>query len=63
MPNRNYNNGRSRISCGACEADDGLVGTWPRERLLAMYADFVAQVELAIARGLERRPESESRTA
>ena len=54
---------RSRLACSPNEPGDELEGGWPRERLLAMDPDFVAQMELAIARGLERRPESEGRAA
>jgi hypothetical protein len=41
------------------EPGDEREGDWPRERLIQMDADFVAAMQPAIERGLERRPDGE----
>jgi hypothetical protein len=45
-----------RLNLGAPEPDDAQDGAWPRERLEAMDARFVAQLERAIERGEEPMP-------
>jgi hypothetical protein len=49
------NGGVSALARGKAQPGDELQGTWTREELLRMHDRFVAAVESAIARGLERR--------
>ncbi len=45
-----------RLAMGPCEPGDEL-GAYTRQELIRMDADFCAAMELAISRGLERRPQ------
>jgi hypothetical protein len=56
-------NGRSKIALGEVQPDDRQIGEWTRERLIRMDARFCAAMQAAIERGLERRPDGESRAA
>ena len=47
----------SRVRDGHCEPGDEIAGGWTLERLLRMNDRFVARLEHAIARGLEKRPQ------
>jgi len=47
--------GASKLASGG-EPDDAQQGGWSRSALLKMDAKFVAAMERAIKRGLERRP-------
>jgi hypothetical protein len=51
----------SKLASEPTMPDDGRVGDYTRERLLAMDAAFCAAMARAIARGLERRPHGEPR--
>jgi hypothetical protein len=55
---RNHWRVRHRSKIGEAQPGDELNGTWSRERLEAMNAEFVAQVERAIRSGRERAPTS-----
>jgi hypothetical protein len=51
-----YNGGGvSALRRGTAQPTDALQGLWTREELQRMHNRFVAAVEAAIARGLERR--------
>ena len=55
-PGRPSLNGQSLLARAPCAPDDGI-GPYTREQLARMDSEFVAAMERAIARGLERRPE------
>jgi hypothetical protein len=54
--------GGNALSRGPYEPDDG-VGPYSRKELLRMDSDFVAAMEAAIERGLERAPQQDERAA
>jgi hypothetical protein len=54
---RYLNGGTNALMRAPSAPGDELQGGWTREQLLRMDGDFVAAIERAIARGLERRPE------
>jgi len=49
-------NGASKIASGPPEPGDGQEGGWPRERLIAMDAEFCEPLARAIASGEEHAP-------
>jgi hypothetical protein len=52
-----YLNGSESKLMRPSQPGDELQGAWTRKALLEMNARFVAAMEKAIARGLERRPD------
>ena len=57
QPSRYLNGGTNALMRAPSAPGDELQGGWTREQLLRMDGNFVAAIERAIARGLERRPE------
>jgi hypothetical protein len=53
--------GDSKLVAMPGDERDGLDGLWPREQLLRMDADFVAQMRRAIASGREHASTSTER--
>ena len=52
-------NGRSILASAPYERGDEQEGGWPREQLERMDQRFVERMQLAIERGLERKPNGE----